>query len=490
MRNEAAIFLAVPVFRGWDLVEETLRSIRDQEFKNFRALISIDGADERSAEVCSKYTDDPRFEMIVQPDRLGWAANLNWLMAQCDAEFFCYWQQDDLCATNYLGVLHEHAIRHPEAACVYCDVQWFGGRFGREVLPSVEGPPRKRVLEAVEKGHFAPFRGLIRRSALARAGPLRVTDLDSRLEDLVWVAKVAREGELHRTTETLYFKRVHSANAHSTGRVLSAEFTRRVWIEYGLGMFEAALPVTPGADRLRLLDIVLERLILPRPDRWLFHDPWAGGPLDLVRFANEFVDAVIDRFGPNPWAEAIRLPDARAVLGLLDARQDSFGPCPSERRLIALALGESRFRNLAGQVANEQKWEGSFGAEEPGTMLLESGWSTPEEWGVWTDGFSARMRLPITDGAVWRVKLSGHGFVRGDALRVVARAGEKTVASWSCMEDDSSFAAEFEVQGADSPEGLLLDLDTPNAVSPAELGLSTDGRRLGIGVKSILLERC
>jgi glycosyltransferase involved in cell wall biosynthesis len=343
MRNEAAIFVAVPVFRGWDLVEETLRSIRDQEFQNFRALISIDGADERSAEVCSKYTDDSRFEMIVQPDRLGWAANLNWLMTQCDAEFFCYWQQDDLCATNYLGVLHEHAIRHPEAACVYADVQWFGGRFGREVLASVEGPPLKRVLEQVEFGHFAPFRGLIQRSALTGAGPLRITDLDSRLEDVVWVAKIAREGELHRTTQTLYFKRVHSANAHSTGRVLPKEFTRRVWIEYGLGMLEAAVPVTSSTQRLRLLDIILERLILPRSGRWLFYDPWQDGPLNVVRFANEFIDAVIDRFGPTPWTGAIRLPDSQAVLGLLDVRRDSASPCASERRLIALALGESRF---------------------------------------------------------------------------------------------------------------------------------------------------
>jgi glycosyltransferase involved in cell wall biosynthesis len=493
MRSEPPpIFIAVPVFRGWELVEETLRSIRDQEFKNFRVLISIDGADERSAEVCSKYTGDSRFEMILQPERLGWAANLNWLMARCDAEFFCYWQQDDLCATNYLAALSEGATRHPEAACVYADVQWFGGRFGREMLPSVEGPPLQRVLEQIEQGHFAPFRGLIRQSAIAGAGPLRITDFDSRLEDLVWVAKIAREGELHRNTETLYFKRVHSANAHSTGAVLPKEFTRSVWIEYGLGMLDAALPVTPSAKRLRLLDIILERLIVPRSGRWLFYDPWQDGPLNPIGFANEFVDAVIARFGPNPWAEAIRLPDPRAVLGLFDARRDSFSACASERRLISLALWEGRFRSLVEQVENGRTWHSGFAAENIAAMLLETGWSTPESWGVWTDSLSARMRLPITDGSTWRVELTGHGFVKngGDIPRiVVARIGEKTVASWSCTANARSFVIEFEVQGANSREGLMLDLDTPNAVSPAELGLSTDTRRLGIGLISICIER-
>jgi hypothetical protein len=257
-------------------------------------------------------------------------------------------------------------------------------------------------------------------------------------------------------------------------------------------MLEAALLVIPSAGSLRLLDIILERLIVPRSGRWLFYDPWQDGPLNPVGFANEFVDAVVARFGSNPWAAAIRLPDPRAVLGLFDARQDSFGPCPSERRLISLALREGRFRSLVGQVENEQTFQSGFAPDDTATTLLETGWSTPETWGVWTDGLSARLRLPITDGSRWRVELTGHGFVEsgGDIPHiVVARIGETTVANWSCTAKAPSFVIGFEVQGANSHEGLVLDLDTPNAVSPAEIGLSTDARRLGIGLRSVLIQR-
>ena len=48
----ASIMVGVPVFEGWDVVGETLQSIRDQQYSNFRVLISVDGADERSRAAC------------------------------------------------------------------------------------------------------------------------------------------------------------------------------------------------------------------------------------------------------------------------------------------------------------------------------------------------------------------------------------------------------------------------------------------------------
>lgn len=93
--KKPAVFLAMPVYRGGAFLEETLNSIRNQEFQDFRLFMSVDGSDELSAAVCRKYLEDSRFRVIMQPERLGWARNLNWLIAQCNGEYFCYWQQDD-----------------------------------------------------------------------------------------------------------------------------------------------------------------------------------------------------------------------------------------------------------------------------------------------------------------------------------------------------------------------------------------------------------
>jgi len=74
-----SIFVGMPVYRGWDFLDEALRSIQDQAFQAYRVLMSVDGGDQRSAEICSKYTKDSRFELLLHPDRLGWANHIKGL---------------------------------------------------------------------------------------------------------------------------------------------------------------------------------------------------------------------------------------------------------------------------------------------------------------------------------------------------------------------------------------------------------------------------
>jgi glycosyltransferase involved in cell wall biosynthesis len=329
-----SIFLAMPVYGGRDYLDETLRSIRNQEFEDFRLLISIDGGDEQSAAVCANYLDDSRFGLFLQDEHLGWARNLNWLMAQCNGTYFCYWQQDDLCSTSYLRALYEHVIQHPEASCTYADVQWFGSRVDRWHLPSVTGPSLKRVLSQLENG-YSEIMGLIRRSALEAAGPLRINAYDSRLEDFVWAAKLAREGELHHVPGPLYFKRAHSANTHSFSPCPN-EWLPGVWKEYGLGLLEAALPLMSGPERLHLLWRVLERLILSRPERWMAFEPSRGGANGLISFANEFLEAAVQRFGVDEWKQVRRFPDPQTLIEILDARYSAFERTAPDSVLLGL----------------------------------------------------------------------------------------------------------------------------------------------------------
>lgn len=468
-----AIFIAVPVYRGVGLVEETLRSILAQDFEDYRVLISVDGGDDESASACAAFTSDPRFRVTVQPEQLGWAGNLNWLMTQSDAEYFCYWQQDDVCDASYLRTLQTHASSHPEAACTYCDVQWFGGRADREELPSLTGPPVERVLQQFELGHFAPFRGLIRRKALLAAGPLRLTAYDSRMEDLVWVAKLARGGELHRIPQALYFKRAHETNAHSHSRPLAPEFCRGAWMEYGLGLLEAALPLAGSSiEQMWWMHTVLERLIVTRPGRWYFYDSWQDGPDSLIRFANEFVDQATARFR---LPDTPRLPDSRAALSVLAA---SGRP---DQRLAGLCLG--RIGSLSAEVATRGRLVLRMGIGETGESVLLDGWSSPEVWGVWSDGPAARLRIPLpSDGGQWSVELIGHGYAPGTLL---ARCGDAALGEWSWGAGEP-IRAGLTLLGE---EKSIVELEFPTAVSPAQMGESSDKRLLGLGLTAIAISR-
>src|SRR5204863_4030312 len=119
---QARILVGVPAYRGAQHIGETLRCIAEQELAAFEVLISIDNADQETARACAPFIGDPRFRMVVQDQHLGWDRNINWLMAECPCEFFCYWQQDDLATKDYLLSLLRFADASPGFVCAFTDL--------------------------------------------------------------------------------------------------------------------------------------------------------------------------------------------------------------------------------------------------------------------------------------------------------------------------------------------------------------------------------
>lgn len=261
--NLPRILIGVPAFRGKQFIAETLRSIQAQEFNAFRVLISVDNSDLETAQACRPFLQDTRFSMVLQPEQLGWAANINWLMSQAVEEFFCYWQQDDLASPDYLRELLRRADENWSAVCTYSDIQWFGSESSRLVCPSLTGFSMGRTLYFFETMDGTPFRGLIRKSAIDRAGPIRVTAFESAFEELVWLAKLAREGKLVRVTGPTYYKRKHDDALHFKWFARDSAWKRSVWIKFGVGMLEAIMPLIEGSEGQTAPSVILERLCCP-----------------------------------------------------------------------------------------------------------------------------------------------------------------------------------------------------------------------------------
>jgi hypothetical protein len=119
------------------------------------------------------------------------------------------------------------------------------------------------------------------------------------------------------------------------------------------------------------------------------------------------------------------------------------------------------------------------------------GFSAPEPHGRWTDGREASFACRI--GAVegkkfFRVQIDTIGFVSRDHTQRVSISvnGEKPV--------DYLYEAGRERRMIELPLSVQASRDIrigftfPDAVSPKELGLSADPRKLGISVKSIRFE--
>src|SRR5688572_9092751 len=96
------ITVCVPVWNGASFVAETLECVRRQTQTDLRVLISDDHSDDDSAAVCQTFESDSRFEVVVQPERLGWVGNVNWLLKRVDTPFGCILPHDDLITPDYL----------------------------------------------------------------------------------------------------------------------------------------------------------------------------------------------------------------------------------------------------------------------------------------------------------------------------------------------------------------------------------------------------
>jgi len=260
--NSDHVTVGVPAYRGEAFIEQALHSIQRQTHGNLTAIISLDGPEPATEALCRPFLRDSRFRLVVQPERLGWVGNINWLMTQAGAGFWYYHQQDDLVDPDYVEVLLDHAARAPEAAVVYCDIEAFGTVSFKMFQPSVTGDAVTRQLTLLREHHAAvAFRGLTRVEALRASGGIRVNDAESFSADTTWMASMARWGELHRVPVELYKKRYHEGNEHMRWWAWPEQQRARAWTIHCVDMLEQAMLIEATTPERRTLWLAaVERL--------------------------------------------------------------------------------------------------------------------------------------------------------------------------------------------------------------------------------------
>lgn len=105
MAVSSHVTIGVPVYRGELFIEEALRSIQRQTHREIDVVISLDGPDPVSEELCAPFLRDSRFRLVVQPKRLGWVGHINWLMGQATGGFGAYAPVSTMTGTERVSLL-------------------------------------------------------------------------------------------------------------------------------------------------------------------------------------------------------------------------------------------------------------------------------------------------------------------------------------------------------------------------------------------------
>ncbi|MCU0072658.1 DUF6311 domain-containing protein [Pseudomonas koreensis] len=124
---------------------------------------------------------------------------------------------------------------------------------------------------------------------------------------------------------------------------------------------------------------------------------------------------------------------------------------------------------------------------------LASGWSTPESWGTWTEGHQAKIQL--------RVQPPARSIVI-DVLAFISptHPGQRVIVSLNGQQVLDTRLTQFQDNRLEIPisaalnqrlgndDGLDIELQLPDAVSPRQLGINDDSRIMGLGLKTLTVQ--
>lgn len=94
----------LPAYKGWFL-DEMLRSIQAQTYRDFKVIISDDCSPEDLRSICEPYLSDPRFSYRRNAENMGsksLVAHWNLLVSMCDTEFLILASDDDVYEPTFL----------------------------------------------------------------------------------------------------------------------------------------------------------------------------------------------------------------------------------------------------------------------------------------------------------------------------------------------------------------------------------------------------
>lgn len=278
-RREPRVVACMPAWNAAAFVEPVLASLAAQTYPNLAILISVDCSSDDTAAICERFAAG-RTDVTVlrQPERLGWIANSNALLAAAEGDYVFFAQHDDPLAPTYVERLVAALEAAPGAVLAYSDLETSTGEtFVYDQLDGVDDrfERARRVLHA-GGAWWLPYRGLMRASTVRRLGGLRRHLAGEYSADWPWLLRLVLAGGAVRVPERLVCKRIHRGSLSSLWRkggwngcavilaclgvVRRAGFplARELYLYCGFLAFSAGLPACPPILS-PLRDALLER---------------------------------------------------------------------------------------------------------------------------------------------------------------------------------------------------------------------------------------
>jgi glycosyltransferase involved in cell wall biosynthesis len=109
--NKPKISIGMPVWNGEPFIKEALHSILNQTYVNFELIISDNGSNDKTEEICKYFNSrDERIKYYRSPINKGGFNNFMSVLNKSDGDYFMWAAADDQWDLNWLEVLIEECL--------------------------------------------------------------------------------------------------------------------------------------------------------------------------------------------------------------------------------------------------------------------------------------------------------------------------------------------------------------------------------------------
>jgi glycosyltransferase involved in cell wall biosynthesis len=269
------VSIVTPSYNQARFLEETMRSVLEQDYPRLEYIVVDGGSDDGSVEVIERYAD--RLAWWTSEPDAGQAAALNTGFARAGGEIIGWLSSDDTLLPGAVRRVVEELERDPETLLVYGEALFVDER-GREIFPLAPRPFDVATMVRTCANHVVQPGSLFRRRALEVGGPL---DEDAHyLFDFEFALRLWQGGgKVTYVPDRVATYRVHAESKSGGGTLLKARDYVRFADEFLVGSglpgaaqgrasaYLAAGDYFYAARRLREARRYLLRSLLRRPTR-------------------------------------------------------------------------------------------------------------------------------------------------------------------------------------------------------------------------------
>jgi len=219
------ISVLMSVRDGAPFLEEAVRSVLGQTYRDFELVIVDNGSSDESPAILARLAaEDARLAVLRQDPGLSLGGALNLGLARARCELVARMDADDVCLPDRLRRQVAYMERHPQVAVLGSAYRIFGAGEERTVHAPVH--PLEVAWRYTWESCLGHPTVMLRRSVVLEAGGYP----DGSAQDFVLFSRLARTRRLANLSDVLLRYRVHGHNMSILERPELLAEAREVWL--------------------------------------------------------------------------------------------------------------------------------------------------------------------------------------------------------------------------------------------------------------------